>query len=449
MANYDRKQISKEKYISLVDFSNKIDQLVNVKDKLKLATNYLITYGILGETDYSLPQAIHFVRAKLSESLGEYLDKPTQFFLADPVRYLKGYALVEASKARENTSAYEDPLMEEHFLNIAEELNNDVSNQVATLDRNKNSIDLSVRMAVRLGSKKEYEKVLKNTKPGFFSRLFNTSSIYAKHLDKTFNDFNKPSSNIYGNLNAIEDAASQYLHYKFPNWNLGDELPNLTPEQLNLFDKTSKARILFSISAIDAARSQRKIENSFVGMANINSVRDISFEKMYNEEQINRAKFEYEKNKFVAEAKQQDEVNSLKENEEMNLEDESFIIPPKEEKQILDDLNPINIDTYDSPAEKEIIENADKLGESQLDHDNIVKAKAEEERIKNYKYNISFASELQEDTQIDIDVAKQVEEYNNDILRQRKEELAEEEKNNNNETSGLDSAEFTENQVSQ
>ena len=314
MPKMSKDELKNVRYVSMIDFSNKINQFEDVIDKRRFAVQYLLTFGLAGNTDYSLPEAIHFVRAKLSESVKDNnTDDLTKAFLANPVGYLKTCAVKEANRYNSN-QIVDDNMIGEHYYNLAEDLNNQVANQVSTLDRYKNAFDVKTRMEIKLGGKNELDKLVKDTKPGFFSKLFNTSSAQAKALDNAYKEFVKPSSRNYGNLNTLEEAAVAYLTYKIPNWNNEKPLPKI--EDLEGLDKTSKARALMSIKAIEASKEQRKIENSFVGMGNARNVNNIKIDELLASEE-NEANY---KNDIKFE-------NSLKEdvNENSDLKQPEFI----------------------------------------------------------------------------------------------------------------------------
>ena len=126
MPKLTNSQLKNVKYVSMADFSAKIDQLDNFDDMLKFTTRYLLSHGMNGEaTDYSLEEAIHLAKLKLVDVSKQMRDKlfndeegpdpadlyidehpeavnpyaedekddiENQFFMADPGEYLKGKA---------------------------------------------------------------------------------------------------------------------------------------------------------------------------------------------------------------------------------------------------------------------------------------------------------------------------------------------------------------------
>ncbi len=302
MPKLDQEQLKNIRYLSLVDFNNKIDQYENPSDKVKFATQYLLTYGLATDPDYKLAESIHFVRVKLSESVNDKnMDLSTKVFMADPVKYLKSHAIAEAAKYENNNNINDDQMISEHYHQLEEELNGVLAHQIRDLDNNKTAFDIKTRMANKLGSKNAVDKLYKDTKPRLFSRIFNTSSLQAKNLDKAFKEFNDPTVNAYGNMNMLDEAARAYLTYKL-GWKDGDPLPYLN--RLDSLDKTSKARCLLSIKAIEAAREQRKIEDKFAGMDQ-ESVKDVKPEEILG---------------LVEETKEKTIMNELEEDSKIDID---------------------------------------------------------------------------------------------------------------------------------
>ena len=59
-------EINGIKYISMADFSKRIDKIENIDDKLKFARQYLILHGTNGEPDCSIEEAINIARMVIS-----------------------------------------------------------------------------------------------------------------------------------------------------------------------------------------------------------------------------------------------------------------------------------------------------------------------------------------------------------------------------------------------
>ena len=389
-----KEELEKVRYKSMNDFYYIIDRYDSVADKRKFAVQYLLTYGLAGDPDFPLDEAIHFVRVKLSESVNENTaDLNTKVFLANPVKYLNACAKNEYSKFDKNPNLIDDAIISEHYHNLNEQLNHILADQVAALDRNKNAVDVKLRMAISMGGQANLASCVKNTKPGFFSRLFNTSSDEAKNLDRVYKEFNNPDSRGYGNLDNLERVGLAYLRHKFPNLNLQKALPTI--DAISRLDKTAKARALLSLQAIEAARAQRKVE-AFVGMGNLSTVNDVNVEKLINDDSL------FDKEKFMEDLAKQDKatkLEELKEGEEMNLDDEQLVKPANEDSEIYaydEELHPSKIDIFNNTFEKEVVEANEELGESKYETENIKKAKEEEAELRKHFKDGKFRDELDE-----------------------------------------------------
>ena len=392
MPKLTEKQLEEVRYVSLSDFSNQVERFENPIDKRKFAVRYLLTYGLSGDPDFPLHEAIHFVRVKLAESIDENTaDLNTKVFLANPVKYLNVCANNEYSKFDANPKLIADAIVSEHYYNLREALNSNLGNQVASLDRDKNTFDVKARMAISMGGQAQLANCVKNTKSGFFSRLFNTSSDEAKNLDRVYKGFNDPTSEDYGDLTSLEQAGLAYLRYKFPGVNLNKSLP--TVDAISRLDKTAKARALLSLRAIEAAREQRRV-TAFEGMGKLNTVNDVDVKELLSEDSI------IDKEKFMENLAQEDKANKLeelKDGEEMNLDDEQLVEPISDdsEQYALDESeHPSIIDTFNNSFEREIVNNIDEIGESFYEKENIEKRQKEDEELRKHFADGKFRNEL-------------------------------------------------------
>lgn len=69
MPNMSKETFKDVKYVSMVDFCRRIDEIQDIDDKREFATKYLLTYGMNGaQQDYSLNEAIHIARVKLADA---------------------------------------------------------------------------------------------------------------------------------------------------------------------------------------------------------------------------------------------------------------------------------------------------------------------------------------------------------------------------------------------
>ena len=478
MPRLTKEQLQDVKYLSLIDFTNQIGRYNDVEDKRNFAIQYLLTYGMKENPDYSLAEAIHFVRIKLSETIDEEkADFNTQIFLANPVKYLKVCSLKELAKIDPNSNLISDDKLASDYLKMSNALNNDTANEVERLDQTRNSFDVKTRMSIRMGGQRALDKLIKNTKPGFFSKLFNTSSEQAKNLDRVYKEFNNPDSNSYGNLDRLEEAGLNYLAYKFPKLNVRDKLPSL--DAISGLDKTSKARALFSIRAIEAARSQREVEYSLIGL---NDLKDINVEELLSQEnnvlndELEKAKTKVVEKKIMpkepdinnkdemmkkmAEADKAKALKDLKEGEEMDLSGDEFPKPKEDDSEVYaydEEIHPSKIELFNNTFEKEVVKANDEIGESFLEPENIKKEK-ELELLQQQMLEKQLKDDLKEDSEIVIhteEIEKLMKEhkyypqkedlneekYEPSILKKYKDDEV------NDFLEGMDSADFTENQI--
>ena len=115
MGRLSKAQLDQVKYVSMADYFNRVDQYEDFNDKLKFTTRYLLTHSGVKNPDYSIEQAIHLAKVKLTDASikkhNEYKaenkgkgvephivdpyskdDKAAEMFMANPVDYLVGEA---------------------------------------------------------------------------------------------------------------------------------------------------------------------------------------------------------------------------------------------------------------------------------------------------------------------------------------------------------------------
>ena len=288
------KDLKNIKYKSMVDFSDKIDEIDTMHEKINFATKYLIQYRRHeGEADYTFEEAVHLARLKIGETAlkrrklwneeqqqmfrdnpqtidpnlaGSPRDYNNEFFFGNPRSYLLGhmYPLDDEALAK-------DHLYADHYEDL---IDNNFNDKLAAIERNPNALDIRYRLELRIGSKAEEEKAYKDTKPGFFSNLFNTSSKAYKDLETMWTAFNNPNHAMYGDMVGLENAANGYLLHKFPNWRIGDPITN---EMLLGLDKTEAARVSFCTNVKAVIKEQRENTVGYKEMLNACENQKISF----------------------------------------------------------------------------------------------------------------------------------------------------------------------------
>ena len=319
-----RQQLNEIKYVSLADFCKKIDDIKDINDKLIFATNYLLLHGYQNpNVDSTLAEAIDVARMKLADaSLAlkeeanntERLDESTasfvvedkdnavnpfaknksdelelEFFMGHPSEYLKSVAMKKCNILDKEDIAPAG--LQEHYMHIYNELG--VNNRVEGLNlENKDLQHLHVkaRLEAKFGTKENLNATYNQTKPGFFSRLFNTRSVQSKNLDFVYKAFNNPNHELYGNMTALKRAADAYLEYKCPNWKPGYPLPE--GKALNAFDSTSKAKVLLSAAIIEQVTKEQKVENRYREVVTDCALKNIRPEDLENAKRLNQENFQ-------------------------------------------------------------------------------------------------------------------------------------------------------------
>ena len=272
MPKLTREQLENIRYVSMSDFCHKIDDIEDINDKRKFATQYLLSYGLSDHNmDYSLSEAIHIAKNKIKESYlnsnntnNDYIEESeNEFFISDPVRYLNGKANAICNEMHnKDTNLIENAVLQAHYIHLAGELNENKAREVEEIDQRANVFDVKFRMEMKYGSKAVFSNIVNDTKIGFFSRLFNTSSQATKNLEKTYKAFNNPEDPLrYGNLNAVKQAGISYIKYKFPNWKEGKPFP--TNKEIERLDSATQARMKLSIGLIEASNAQKQLNDSF------------------------------------------------------------------------------------------------------------------------------------------------------------------------------------------
>jgi|GEM_PF-428038 len=435
-------------YVSMVDFCKKFDRYDNFEDKRRFATQYILMYGMNDKpADYSLAEVIHIARAKLCDASADFKtrlnndtsvtnrkelygvnhletvnpyaksreeDVANEFFMGKPIEYLGAYAKKNASEIKvENENSMLDTYLRDQYLSISNKINEPLKKDLNSIEKKPNAFDVKFRMEQKLGSKEALEKIVKATKPGFLSRMFNTSSLASKNLDTAYKAFNDPSNAFYGNLNTIEKAANEYLQYKFPGWKPGQPLP--TAGDMASLDATSKAKATLSVCLIESAQAQRKIENLFPTLTQEASKKDYDEKEIFDiEEKTELADMaQKEKEFFLKDIAEADAENALIDDgkdflNDNSLEEEGIEVSSDDDSEIyaVDDENPL---------EEEFVNAANELGESFLDSHNIAKAAEEEARLKAYAeqqhFQEQFKSDLSMDENVKVDLGKQEQEY--------------------------------------
>lgn len=305
--------LEKIRYVSMVDFMKRIDEIESIDDKRRFAAQYLVRHGIdTNNPDYSLAEATHIAKMKIAEASVEakkvffeeedaadfYIgdvddenreevvnpyaedyenDVANEYFMGHASDYLNHLANDLAnSEAPVNKNDIQERIPMDQYLSSAAKFTPELEKDILKFDAKPNALDVKIRIEAKLGRSGALQELYNETKPSFGASLFRTTSLASKNLDAAYKAFNNPNHAMYGNLGTIEKAGFEYLEHKFPGWKRGMELPS--EEQINRLSGTSKARALLSVNLINAAKEQeqRGVEKGLfeiVGVANHNEYR--------------------------------------------------------------------------------------------------------------------------------------------------------------------------------
>lgn len=306
-----RTDLEKVRYVSMIDFMKRIDEIESIDDKRRFAAQYLVRHGIdTNNPDYSLAEATHIAKMKIAEASVEAKEKfydeedaadyyigdvdgddrkevvnpyaedyendvANEYFMGHASDYLNHLAndLADAeAPANENDLEERRPMDE--YLSSAARFTPELDKEIIKLDAKPNALDVKIRIETKLGKSGALAELYNKTKPSLGASFFRTTSLASKNLDAAYKAFNNPNHAMYGDLATIEKAGFEYLEHKFPGWKRGMELPS--EEQINRLSGTSKARALLSVNLINAAKEQRGVDKGLfemVGVANHNEYR--------------------------------------------------------------------------------------------------------------------------------------------------------------------------------
>jgi len=304
------KELKELKYVSMADFCTRIDNIKDMDDKIAFATEYLLSHE--NNLDYSLDEAINVARMKLADAVAEYNEMKVKrekellsieafpeverentidltkygnvenndnyvFFMTRPDLYLRfaGRKKVDDFDVENNNliNNYNDKINKyNENLRI---LNGSHLNLNITEQQN-NYLHIVARLESKFGGVHGLEEAYVATKPSFFAKLFNTTSIYGKNLDSAFKNFNDMNSQLYGNKEALERAANAYLTHIFPNYKAG--YPLIDQSRINQLSGTQKTRVILCNGILDAIRKENKIVDIYSEAIDNNNNRESNFE---------------------------------------------------------------------------------------------------------------------------------------------------------------------------
>lgn len=312
-----KKELNKIQYVSMSDYYKNVNQYNTIEDKMKYTTRYLLNHK--GHEDYSLVEAIHIARQAIGNSLEKSNEKDNleaNMFVANPIEYIRKEAVKLAGEIEQEGSTLkkEDDLKARcQYIGMFSSKPNMVQKLSHLCD--DRAFPLKAQFVIKCGGKKALENVKKDTKPGFFSRLFGTTSKEWKNLESAYNEFSKRDSQTYGDKTIIKNAAVAYLQHKFPNY---QESQALSSDVVNRLDKTSKAKTIFALNLLNSVKNQQEIDRNYTQALSRATDKNVLYEDIV----------EARKNKVI-DLDQVDFQNDLQKETEENIIEE-----PKEEKNL-------------------------------------------------------------------------------------------------------------------
>ena len=329
-----QKQLNEIKYVSMKDFSDRIDQIADINDKLKFASHYLLMHGTVENPDVPIQDAINIARMKILHESSTLYDKmieddldpedyyedavnpyaedyeddaELELFIGKPAEYLKGLALKKYNEL-DNIDILipEERKLKEYYDKQAKMYSNNSKlgndglnkNKFLRIYRETDSVDDMTRY---YGSKEALDKAFAKTKQGFFSRMFSKPSNAYTNLEKSYEAYSNPNSVYYRNSELLEQAAGQYIKHKFPNWEPGDPFPSET--DINKLNDTSKERMLFSISVFKATEESHEKEEHAMITVSTHQRTETTFDRVDGIREAHQQQFRNELNNSVDESR--------------------------------------------------------------------------------------------------------------------------------------------------
>lgn len=278
----NQRRLNKVQYISMSDYIRSMDALDDFEDKMAFTTRYLIAHGGREERDVSLAEAIHIAKFKLADAsrdarrmrimnpdqavnpeLSDEEDAPNRQFMIEPIEYLKNEVdnLIRVEAGSMDNSLESQQRMANYQLMSAVLLNDNdhsLSYEIDELDVEPHVRDFNARFKAIYGGDKQLEKAYDKTKPGVLSKMFGTSSVAARNLDEVYKAFNNEEHALYGDMRALDKAATEYLQHVFPQWD-----PKTGPihdSDLSRLSGTQKNRAEFSLNILKTTTQIRLTE---------------------------------------------------------------------------------------------------------------------------------------------------------------------------------------------
>lgn len=250
MPDLTKEQLKNIKYVSIADLYQQLDAIQDFDDKFQFTVRYLLSHGSKGQaTDYSFEEAVHLARLKLIDESKKLRDKlltdedgvdpadiyfdeneypvypyaeeekddiEYEFFMGNPGEYLK----CKADKVVRDIESqdFEDDkevALKENCNRLSKTLGPGKSYEILSAEeKGQNILNIQARMEAKCRGRDIFQKLEKETKPGFLARNFGTRSTAGKNFDEVYAAFKNPGHVLYGNMDALKKASDEYVAYK-------------------------------------------------------------------------------------------------------------------------------------------------------------------------------------------------------------------------------------------
>ena len=296
-----KQEIDNLVYISMSDFSRRIDEIKDMDDKITFAAEYLLSHK--DNVDWPIAEAINIARMKLADGIAEYklveekaerVKQSKEAFPEDEIEDvdLKPYGNVRDNKRLDQFMTYPALFLLKYGTSKMEELekknlggtytkyemnkHNSFERNINFLNgnnlyldlktRDKNFLHINSRLETMYGSANALDNVPKKIRPGVFSSLLNTTSMEGRNLITAYNGFMDSKNPLYGNIETLERSANAYLKHIFPNWDDGYPLPDY--HHINQLSGTQKSRTILCCNILNAVRKENKIDDNYKEITN-------------------------------------------------------------------------------------------------------------------------------------------------------------------------------------
>ena len=345
------------KNVSIEELNRILDETKDLEERLNLAIYYVSCYDLDGKANCSVAQLVNAAKENILKAVVDekikfkqengYYPLSTSFSPVDPTKatfemgsfFLKNPMMYVANSLKMISMAPVDMDTPADLLTLRSNANTlcDVVfsekalKEYAEIDKMNRPNGLIAGVSQKqLGRKNGSAKdILEPHKGGFFERWRKkTSPEYLKFKD-TFENYNNPESECFGDLDALERDTKAYLVHKIPGYD-PDTMP--TQEQINRLSGTGKGRAQLCFNVLKTVYEQKNLQNCeevYKSMETENPIVDLmpeEFAKMYQEEVLDE---ENEVEKEVENNPQKEFAEKL--NEDISKDDE-LIFVDKEEK---------------------------------------------------------------------------------------------------------------------